>query len=173
MSPRPLHLLFLCTGNSARSILAESLANHLGEGRLRAWSAGSHPKGEVHPLTLAWLRERGLDSAGLGSKSWDAFAGPQAPRLDAVITVCDRAAGESCPIWPGHPVTAHWGVDDPAAAAGDEETRRRAFARAADALERRIRALLRLPLETLDAETLRTRLREIAAAAEDEDRGKN
>ena len=162
MASDPCNVLFLCTGNSARSILAECLANRLGEGRIRAWSAGSHPKGEVHPLTLETLRKYGYDTSGLRSKSWDEFTAPGAPHFDVIVTVCDQAAGEACPIWPGHPVQAHWSIEDPAAATGDPEERRRAFARVYRELERRIEALARLPIATLDRAALRSRIEGLA-----------
>lgn len=139
---RPLHILFLCTGNSARSILAEALLNHRGNGRFRAYSAGSHPKGEVHPLALDVLRLSHLPTERLRSKSWDEFATPDAPRLDFVFTVCDRAAAEVCPIWPGHPATAHWGIEDPAALEGSDEEKMRAFQRAFDDLDARIQGFV-------------------------------
>jgi len=161
MSDRVYNALFLCTGNSARSILAEALLGRCGAGRFRAFSAGSHPKPEPHPLALAELRERGYDVTGLRSKSWDEFAEPGAPPLDFVFTVCDRAAGESCPVWPGQPITAHWGIDDPAAASGDEATRRRAFRRAYAELEARLRAFAGLPIEELDRSSLPRRLEKI------------
>jgi len=155
-------VLFLCTGNSARSIMAECLANRYGEGRIRARSAGSHPKGEVHPLTLETLREHGYALSGLHSKSWDEFARPEAPRFDVIITVCDQAAGEACPVWPGHPVQTHWSIEDPAAATGEPEQRRRAFERVYRELERRIEALARLPIATLDRAALRSRIERLA-----------
>ena len=161
MSDRVYNALFLCTGNSARSILAEALLGRCGAGRFRAFSAGSHPKPEPHPLALAELRERGYDVTGLRSKSWDEFAEPGAPPLDFVFTVCDRAAGESCPVWPGQPITAHWGIDDPAAASGDEATRRRAFRRAYAELEARLRTFAGLPIEELDRSSLPRRLEKI------------
>jgi arsenate reductase len=145
-----LNVLFLCTGNSARSILAESLMNHWGKGRFRGFSAGSFPKGAVHPLALELLRGLDLPSDGLRSKSWNEFAEPGAPPMDFVITVCDQAAGETCPVWPGHPVAAHWGVPDPAAASGSESERRQAFRNAFAALERRVKRLVDLPIEKLD-----------------------
>jgi arsenate reductase len=144
------NVLFLCTGNSARSILAESLLNHWGQGRFRAFSAGSFPKGAVHPLALELLHRRHLPTAGLSSKSWNAFAAAGAPRMDFVITVCDQAAGEVCPVWPGSPVTAHWGVPDPAAVTGSEAERRQAFAAAAGTHEARIKLFVSLPIEKLD-----------------------
>lgn len=142
-----MQILFLCTANSARSIMAEAAANDpaIGRGRFRAFSAGSTPAGLVHPLALATLDEHGISSLGLRSKSWDEFAAPGAPAIDAVITVCDRAAREACPIWPGHPATAHWGVPDPAAAGGTDEERRRAFRRAFDTLRGRIERLAATP----------------------------
>jgi protein-tyrosine-phosphatase len=140
-------VLFLCTGNSARSILAEAYLNHAGRGRFRAYSAGSHPGGKVNPFALELLRERGLPTSGVRSKSWDEFAGAGAPRIDFIFTVCDSAAAETCPIWPGHPVTAHWGVPDPAAVEGSDDEKRRAFREAFTALSRRIDLFLALPDE--------------------------
>jgi len=136
----PLNVLFLCTGNSARSILAEALANHpaVGGGRLRGHSAGSHPRGQVHPLAIDTLRERGHPTDGLRSKSWDEFAAPAAPQMDVIVTVCDHAAAEPCPLWPGRPATEHWGMPDPAAVEGSDDDRRRAFRETYDALRRRI-----------------------------------
>jgi arsenate reductase len=154
-------VLFLCTGNSARSILAESLLNHLGHGRFRAFSAGSFPKGAVHPLALELLKQRGLPTEGLRSKSWDEFAAPGAPALDFIITVCDNAAGEICPIWPGKPTTAHWGIADPAAVEGSSDQKTQAFLRALHQLELRIGAFLNLPFESLDPEVLKARVRAI------------
>ena len=143
MSNRPLTVLFLCTGNSARSILAEQLLNHLGRGRFRAYSAGSRPKGAVHPLALELLREKRLPTDGLRSKGWEEFATPGAPRLDFVITVCDQAAGETCPVWPGSPVMAHWSIEDPAPAAGSGEMQRQAFEQVYRALDERIQAFVK------------------------------
>lgn len=157
----PYNVLFLCTGNSARSILAEALLNYRGRGRFRALSAGSHPKGEVHPLTLEVLEGAQLPSEGLRSKSWNEFSGPGAPRLDFVFTVCGKAAEEQCPYWPGHPMTAHWGVDDPAAVAGSREEQLRAFSRALTEMDARIRLLVGLPIESLAKPALLERLREI------------
>ena len=144
---RGYNVLFLCTGNSARSILAEALMNHWGSGRFRGFSAGSFPKGAVHPLALELLRRLGLPSESFRSKSWNEFAEPGAPPMDFVITVCDQAAGETCPVWPGHPVVAHWGVPDPAAVTGSEKERQQAFG---DALERRVKLFVKLPIEKLD-----------------------
>jgi protein-tyrosine-phosphatase len=136
------NVLFLCTGNSARSILAEQLLNHLGRGKFRAFSAGSHPKGQVHPIALALLREMKLPTEGLRSKSWDEFAQPGAPTLDFIFTVCDNAAGEVCPVWPGHPVTGHWGIDDPAAVEGSDAEKRQGFRDAFHELEARIQSFV-------------------------------
>jgi len=157
--------LFLCTGNSARSILAEVLLNRLGRGRFRAFSAGSHPKGHVHPLTLRVLEElRESTTEGLRSKSWDEFAKPGSPELDFVFTVCSKAAGEECPVWPGQPVTAHWGIDDPAAVEGTEPERLRAFRRAYNQLQTRIRLFTSLRLELLDRLALQREVRKIGEA---------
>jgi len=136
------NVLFLCTGNSARSIMAEALLTRIGAGRFQAFSAGSHPKGAVHPLAIDTLAAHGLPSAGFRSKSWDEFAGADAPTMDAVFTVCDNAAAETCPVWPGHPVTAHWSVEDPAAAEGSREAQLRAFERAYRDLEQRIQTFV-------------------------------
>ena len=162
---RPCNLLFLCTGNSARSIMAEAMANHLGKGRFHAYSAGSHPRGEVHPVALQILQEAGLPTASLRSKPWDEFAAADAPPMDLIITVCDKAAGEACPVWPGHPVTAHWGVEDPAAVAGSPEQVRHAFAHALHLLQHRITLLLALKPEALDRLALETRVREIGTSS--------
>ncbi|MGE5624462.1 MAG: arsenate reductase ArsC [Bacillota bacterium] len=156
-----MNVLFLCTGNSARSILAEALLNARAAGRLRAFSAGSHPKGEVHPLALEVLRTCEVDAVGLRSKSWDEFAGDDAPHMDVVITVCDQAAAEACPLWPGAPVKAHWGLPDPAAVEGSDTERLAAFAAAFTVIERRIEMLLNLPLEHLSPDELQQQLREI------------
>lgn len=158
MSDKVYHVLFLCTGNSARSIMAEVILNHLGQGRFRAYSAGSHPAGQVNPYALELLERQRLPVQGLRSKSWDEFAQPGAPRLDFVFTVCDNAAGEVCPLWPGQPVSAHWGIPDPAAVQGSEEEKRRAFAEAFRLLHRRIALFLSLPLEKLDALSLQREL---------------
>jgi len=158
------HVLFLCTGNSARSILAEALLNHWGRGRFQAHSAGSQPKGQVHPLTLETLAEAHLPTDGWRSKSWSEFAAPGAPPLHFVFTVCGNAAREECPYWPGQPVTAHWGVDDPAAAQGSKEEQLQAFRRAFRELEARIKLFVNLPLEGLDRMALKRRLQEIGGA---------
>ncbi len=160
-SDKRYNALFLCTGNSARSILAEGLLNALGEERFHAWSAGSHPKGEVHPLALATLERLRIPAGGFRSKSWDEFARPGAPEMDFIFTVCDNAAGEACPVWPGKPVTAHWGVPDPVAVEGSEEEKRKAFMDAAITLRRRIELFLSLPIARLDAMTLQRELRDI------------
>ena len=154
-------VLFLCTGNSARSIMAEVMLNQLGRGRFKAYSAGSHPSGRVNPYSVETLRRLGMPTEGLRSKAWDEFAAPGAPPIDFVITVCDNAAGEVCPVWPGKPVTAHWGVFDPAAVEGSDEDKRRAFREAAAILRRRIELLLALPLETLDSTALKQKVSEI------------
>lgn len=143
-------VLFLCTGNSARSILAESLLNRDGAGRFRAYSAGSHPAGTVNPFAIELLARNRMPTEGLRSKNWSEFAAPGAPPIDLVFTVCDNAAGELCPVWPGQPITAHWGVPDPAAVQGSDEDKRRAFSVAFLQLQRRISLLLNLPLDTLD-----------------------
>src|SRR5687768_15443205 len=161
MTPERRNVLFLCTGNSARSVLAEALLNHLGAGRFRAFSAGSHPTGRVNPFSLETLRELGLPAEGYRSKAWDEFARPGADPIDFVITVCDSAAGETCPIWPGKPVTAHWGVPDPAAVEGSDADKRRAFRDAANVLRRRIELFLALPLDKLDAPRLQAEMKEI------------
>jgi protein-tyrosine-phosphatase len=153
--------LFICTGKSARSILAEGLLNKLGQGRFRAYSAGSQPKGEVHPLALATLERLHMPTTGYRSKSWDEFVAPGAPVFDFIFTVCDNAAGEACPFWPGKPVSAHWGVPDPAAVEGSEEQRLKAFKDAALILRRRIELFLSLPLQRLDAMSLQRELRNI------------
>jgi arsenate reductase len=158
---RVWNVLFLCTGNSARNILAEALLDHRGGGRFRSWSAGSFPKGQIHPLSLETLRRLRLPVEGLRSKSWDEFARPGAPVMDFVFTVCDQAAGEVCPVWPGRPVTAHWGLPDPAAAAGSDEAKLAAFRDTAAALDARIKLFVALPLATRDRMTLARRAAEI------------
>ncbi|SMC51873.1 arsenate reductase ArsC [Rhizobium sp. RU36D] len=161
MTDKTYNVLFLCTGNSARSILAESILAKEGHGRFNAYSAGSQPKGEVNPYALKELQALGYPSTGFSSKSWDVFAEPGAPQMDFIFTVCDSAAGEACPVWIGHPMTAHWGVEDPAAATGTEAEIQRAFAQAARYLKNRITAFLSLPLESIDRIALETRLRQI------------
>jgi arsenate reductase len=155
------NVLFLSTGNSARSIMAEVMMNHLGHGRFRAFSAGSHPNGRVNPWAIKTLQSAGMPTSGLASKSWDDFARPTAPALDFIITVCDNAANETCPVWPGKPTTAHWGVPDPAAVEGDDEKKRAAFRDAMNALRRRIELLVALPLDKLDRLSIRNNLRQI------------
>ncbi|MGH8583292.1 MAG: arsenate reductase ArsC [Gammaproteobacteria bacterium] len=158
---RHYRVLFLCTGNSARSIIAEATLNRTGAGKFRAFSAGSHPEGAVHPLALALLERLDYPTEALRSKSWDEFAGPEAEAMDFVFTVCSAAAGEPCPVWPGHPVTASWPISDPAAVDGDEVERTRAFRTAFRELERRIGVFVNLPFEALDRLMLETRLQHI------------
>ena len=160
MADKIYNVLFVCTGNSARSILAEGLLNMLGRGRFMAFSAGSHPNGTVNPFALSTLRAVHIPTDGLRSKNWDEFAAPGAPALDFVFTVCDKAAGEMCPVWPGQPMTAHWGVPDPAAFEGTDEDKVRLFAATAVTLRRRIDLMLSLPLKSLDAIAIQ---REISA----------
>ncbi|MDO5623518.1 MAG: arsenate reductase ArsC [Pseudomonadota bacterium] len=166
MSHAAMNVLFICTGNSARSILAESILNHpgVGQGRFRAYSAGSHPAGRVQPLALDLLQTHHYPTGGLRSKSWDEFTGLGAPRLDFVFTVCDQAAGELCPFWPGQPMTAHWGVPDPAAVAGTHEQQRKAYANTLLVLKHRIAMFAALPIDKLDRLSLKTRLSAIGAA---------
>ena len=163
MPDRVYNVLFLCTGNSARSILAEAILNRAGKGRFRAFSAGSQPKAQVNPHTLNLLRHLGYDTAALRSKSWSEFAVAGAPALDFVFTVCDNAAGETCPFWPGQPMTAHWGIPDPAAAEGSEAEIAAAFNDAYRMLERRIELFLALPIDKLDNMVLTRRLKDIGA----------
>jgi arsenate reductase (thioredoxin) len=158
---RPYNVLFLCTGNSARSIMAEALMNRLGRGRFHAYSAGSFPKGQVNPHVEPVVKALGYHLADFRSKSWDEFSGPGAPRMDFVFTVCDNAAGEVCPIWPGQPITAHWGIPDPAAASGTDAEIGVAFAEAARQLRSRINLLMDLPIAKLDRISLQARIREI------------
>jgi arsenate reductase (thioredoxin) len=155
------NVLFLCTGNSARSIMAESLLNRLGQGRFKAFSAGSHPKGEIHPYALDLLRRSNFVTQGLRSKSWDEFATAGGPSLDFVFTLCDEAASEACPVWPGQPMTAHWGMPDPAAAEGTEVIKRLAFADTLRMLSNRISIFVSLPMKSLDKLSLQRRLEEI------------
>jgi protein-tyrosine-phosphatase len=164
MTDKNYNVLFLCTGNSARSILAEAILERQGKGRFRAFSAGSFPKGEVHPAAIALLRELDYDTDGFRSKSWDEFAAPGAPQIDFIFTVCDNAAGETCPIWPGKPMTAHWGIADPAAVEGDGQSN--AFWDAYQQLKRRIDLFLALPIEEIDELSLQNRLKEIGKTAD-------
>lgn len=161
MVNRIYNVLFICTGNSARSIMAEVMLNHLGRGRFRAFSAGTHPRGAVHPMTLDVLTERNYAVDGLRSKSWTEFTAPNGPRMDFIFTVCNQAAGETCPAWPGQPITAHWDFADPAAVVGDQETRRKAFVNAQYQIVTRIRLFLSLPLDKLDRLSLQSQLREL------------
>ncbi|GLR53691.1 arsenate reductase ArsC [Shinella yambaruensis] len=163
MTDKTYTVLFLCTGNFARSILAESILNKEGGGRFKAFSAGSQPKGEVNPHALKELEALGYPSTGFSSKSWDVFAKPGASRMDFIFTVCDSAAGEACPVWIGHPMTAHWGVEDPAAVVGTEMEIQRTFAQAARFLKNRIAAFVSLPLESIDRMARGTKLRQIGA----------
>jgi arsenate reductase len=166
VSERAFNVLFLCTGNSARSIMAECALNHWGAGRIRAFSAGSHPTGTPHPLAVELMRELGYDVSRLRSKSWDEFTGPDAPAVDLVVTVCGNARDETCPVWIGGPVQAHWGVEDPAAVEGSEDERRRVFREIYERLERRIRSFVALPVESLDAEKLKREVDRIGAASD-------
>lgn len=163
MSDRDYNVLFLCTGNSARSIIAEALLEAMGRGRFHAFSAGSHPTGRVNPHALALLEKNRLPVEGLRSKSWDEFAGPPAPRFDFVFTVCDAAAGEVCPVWPGQPMSAHWGIADPAAVEGGDEAKEKAFFHALTELQIRISLFLSLPLDKLDRMSLQRELDGIGA----------
>ena len=162
-----LNVLFLCTGNSARSILAEAYLNTAGKGRFKAFSAGSKPGGHVNPFALELLRTTRIGTEGLRSKSWDEFAKPGAPQMDFVFTVCDNAAAEECPYWPGQPMTAHWGVPDPAAVEGSDEDKRRAFREAFRALSTRINLFVSLPMEKLDRLALQKRLQEIGKTGQE------
>lgn len=162
MTDAPYNVLFLCTGNSARSVIAEALLNRDGNGRFKAYSAGSQPKGEVHPYTLDLLKSLNIDTGFARSKSWDEFGEPSAPEFDFIFTVCDSAAEESCPIWPGHPMTAHWGIPDPAAAHGTDAEKHMAFAKAARQLGNRISLLVNLPLASLDPMAVKSHLDEIS-----------
>jgi arsenate reductase (thioredoxin) len=166
VADRVYNVLFLCTGNSARSIMAETLLNHLGQGRFRAFSAGSHPAGQVNPLALEQVRRAGHPVDGLRSKSWDEFATSDAPDLDFVFTVCDNAAGEVCPVWPGQPITAHWGIEDPAAVQGSDQLKERAFVSAFSQLNRRISLLVNLPLAKLDGMAIKRELDDIGRMRE-------
>ncbi|MEQ8305360.1 MAG: arsenate reductase ArsC [Hoeflea sp.] len=163
MTDKIYNVLFLCTGNSARSVLAEAIMNRIGSGKFRAFSAGSQPKGEVHPYTLDLLRQLNYDTGFARSKDWSEFAEPDAPALDFVFTVCDSAANEACPVWPGQPMSAHWGVPDPVAATGTEAEKRLAFAEAYRMLNARISAFTSLPLQSIDRMTLQRRLDDIGS----------
>jgi arsenate reductase len=164
MSDKPFNVLILCTGNSARSILAEALVNHWGRGKFVGYSAGSMPKGKVHPIALALLEQMKMPTAGMRSKSWEEFAKPGAPQLDFVFTVCYNAAAEACPVWPGQPMTAHWGVADPAAVEGSDTDKWLAFRQAFRELESRIKIFTSLPIRSLDRVKLQARLREIGSS---------
>lgn len=161
MAHKTYNVLFICTGNFARSILAEGLMNDLGKGRFRAYSAGSHPNGTVNPLALETLKSFHIPTDGFRSKDWDEFAKPDAPQMDFVLTVCDKAAGEVCPVWPGQPMTAHWGVADPAAFEGTDDAKRQQFRDAAVTLKRRIQLMLSLPLARLDAMAIHREIKDI------------
>lgn len=157
------NVLFLCTGNSARSIIGEVVLNRFGKGRFHAFSAGSHPQGQVNPFAIELLQSNHFSTEGLRSKSWDEFSGPDAPQMDFVFTVCDQAANEACPYWPGQPMTAHWGIPDPAAVEGSDETRRRAFKNALMVLSRRIELFTALPLDKLDKMAIQKHIRQIGS----------
>jgi len=166
MNKKTFNVLFLCTGNSARSILGEALLNHLGKGQFHACSAGSHPAGTVNPFAIELLKKSKLPVENLRSKSWDEFSTTGAPQFDFVFTVCDNAAGEVCPVWPGQPMTAHWGIDDPAAATGSDADRRKAFVTAFTQLSRRISLFISLPVEKLDKLSLKRQLDDIGRLRE-------
>jgi arsenate reductase (thioredoxin) len=168
VADRPYNVLFLCTGNSARSILAEALVNHWGRGRFIGYSAGSAPKGKVHPMALELLEHLNMPTRGMRSKSWSEFEKPEAPKLDFVFTVCDNAAAETCPVWPGQPMTAHWGVADPAAVEGSDSDKWLAFRQAFRELESRIKIFTNLPIKSLDRVKLQERLRDIGRSRPDE-----
>ncbi|HEY1181622.1 MAG TPA: arsenate reductase ArsC [Rhodocyclaceae bacterium] len=166
MSDKTYNVLFLCTGNSARSVLAETILNHVGKGRFKAYSAGSHPNGQVNPYAIKYLQQQGLPTEGLRSKSWDEFAGTGAPHFDFIITVCDNAAGEVCPVWPGKPTTGHWGIEDPAAVEGTDAEKLAAFSHAFTLMNRRISLLTSLPDAKLQAQAIRQELNQIGALRE-------
>lgn len=161
MTDKTYNVLFLCTGNSARSIMAEALATSLGQGRFKGFSAGSKPTGKVNPFAIEKAGAIGYPVDGLRSKSWDEFAGPDAPPMDIIITVCDDAAGEACPLWPGHPATAHWGFEDPAAAEGSDDKKRAEFERVFQQIRTRMQLFLALPWDSMDNETVRAAVRRI------------
>lgn len=163
MQDRTYNVLFICTGNSARSVIAEGLMNELGKGRFIAFSAGSHPRGSVHPLALKTLAMHHIPTDGFRSKSWEEFAGPEAPELHFVFTVCDQAAGEVCPVWPVQPMTAHWGMPDPAAVEGDESAKEKAFLDSFITLKRRIQLMLSLPLDSLDRMAIQKEIKDIGS----------
>jgi arsenate reductase len=165
MTDHPYNVLFLCTGNSARSIIGEAILNRLGAGHFRAYSAGSHPKGEINPNTIHLLQSLGYDTSGYRSKSWDEFARAGGPKFDFVFTVCDSAAAEACPVWPGQPMTAHWGIEDPAEAEGTDIVKEAAFVAAFRYLKNRIAAFTSLPLQSIDRLSLGTKLRDIGRIA--------
>ena len=166
MTDKVFNVLFICTGNSARSILAESILNSLGQGRYKAFSAGSHPAGQVNPYAIGLLERNRLNTTNLRSKNWDEFTQADAPQLDFIFTVCDKAAGEVCPFWPGQPMSAHWGVEDPAAVDGSEDEKRKAFTNVFRVLNRRISLFMSLPLEKLDALTLKREMDQIGLVRE-------
>lgn len=166
MTQKIYNVLFICTGNSARSILAESLMNNLGQGRFKAYSAGSHPGGSVNPYALELLARHQFSTENLHSKSWDVFSQPDAPQFDFIFTVCDNAAGEACPFWPGKPISAHWGLEDPAAVEGSDEAKRKAFADAFRIFNRRISLFLSLPLDKLDALAIKHEMDQIGLVRE-------
>lgn len=163
MSEKIYNVLFICTGNSARSIMAEAIMNHLGHGRFRAYSAGSHPHGAVDPVTLEVLAGEGYDVDGLRSKSWTEFAAPDAPKMDFIFTVCDQAAGEVCPAWPGQPITAHWGFADPTLVQGGRDCQLKAFSNVQFQIANRIRLFINLPIDKIDRMSLQTRLRKLGS----------
>lgn len=164
MNDKTFNVLFLCTGNSARSIMAEALLNHLGKGRFRAWSAGSFPTGKVNPFAIEMLHTVGYATDNLRSKSWEEFAGADAPAMDFIFTVCDNAAGEVCPVWPGHPVSAHWGFPDPAAVNGSDALKREAFHRIFHEIRNRLQLFVSLPVEKLDHTALQHEVRALASS---------
>lgn len=161
MTDKVYNVLFLCTGNSARSIMAEALVTTMGKGRFKGYSAGSHPGGKVNPFAVEQIQPTGYDSANLRSKSWDEFAAPDAPQMDFIITVCDNAAGEACPVWPGHPVSAHWGFEDPAAAEGSDEEKRAVFTKVFRQIASRMNTFVNLPIAMLDKNAIKQEIQKI------------